>query len=493
MELQGNSVEHLSVFLQKLRNKTPFSIIRPGDGEYLVMNQNEVKTQDGWKFSGGVLRQDLYDVKNLIQGLEQCYVGIPCPGCHEQDMTSWYKKTWELQPKQITYACIFCNENWKAFTQYLIDSQHPIYYIGSGQRTDGPLHVVQRFPVSERLVDSWDKDKNTFLKDIYRWVGNQINGATEPRTFLFSAGPITKFVVPMLHQLYPGHQYVDVGSAIDSFMKPSSNRLYMKDTDIYGHTICDFVNGHRLKVQEITAILNFYKRPHVIHEQIAALREQTIPPKQIIIWRNYAEGYEFPDDIRADPSIIIMDCSKNMGVWARFAAALLANTEFICVFDDDTIPGRRWFENCLTTIKQVNGLLGTIGWRFHRNSQQYNSFEKRIGWDGPNYETREVDMVCHAWFFKRAWLPELFRIVPDYEMLFRSGEDMGLSYAFQQIGIKTFVPPHPPLDYDMYGSHPEKAVKYGCEPVSIWLTGTNFDEMFHFYKKRGFRFINDRT
>jgi hypothetical protein len=70
---------------------------------------------------------------------------------------------------------------------------------------------------------------------------------------------------------------------------------------------------------------------------------------------------------------------------------------------------------------------------------------------------------------------------------------MGLSYAFQQIGIKTFVPPHPPLDYDMYGSHPEKAVKYGCEPVSIWLTGTNFDEMFHFYKKRGFRFINDRT
>ena len=50
-----------------------------------------------------------------------------------------------------------------------------------------------------------------------------------------------------------------------------------------------------------------------------------------------------------------------MGVWARFAYALNAKTEYIAMFDDDTIPGPLWFENCLNTMKRHEGLLGTIG------------------------------------------------------------------------------------------------------------------------------------
>jgi hypothetical protein len=253
------------------------------------------------------------------------------------------------------------------------------------------------------------------------------------------------------------------------------------------------VTNYQTDMQDITAILHCHKHPSVIYEQIAALKEQTIPPRQIIIWRNDAGEYEFPDDIRLDPSIIIIDCTKNMGVWARFAAALLTNTEFICVFDYNIIPGRKWFENCLTTMKHVNGLLGTLGWIFHYNPQRYTSVEKRIGWDGPNYETREVDMVCHAYFFRRRWIPELFQMIYRYDGLFQSDESMSLSYAFQQIGIKTYVPPHPPLDYDMYGSHPEKAVQYKCEIASIWENSTDHDMMLHSYKKTGFQFINKRT
>ena len=77
--------------------------------------------------------------------------------------------------------------------------------------------------------------------------------------------------------------------------------------------------------------------------------------------------------------------------------------------------------------------------------------------------------------------------------MFRAGEDMGLSYAFQQIGVKTYVPPHPPGDFDLYGSHPELARKYGTESVGISMGQTNFDEMFLFYKKKGFSFLRDRV
>jgi hypothetical protein len=32
----------------------------------------------------------------------------------------------------------------------------------------------------------------------------------------------------------------------------------------------------------------------------------------------------------------------NFGVWARFAFALNATTKYVCVFDDDTLPGKKW-------------------------------------------------------------------------------------------------------------------------------------------------------
>jgi GT2 family glycosyltransferase len=242
---------------------------------------------------------------------------------------------------------------------------------------------------------------------------------------------------------------------------------------------------------DITAILNLYKRPHVLKEQIDSLRNQTIPPKQIIIWRNYAEGYDIPEDIKNDKSLIIFDSNKNMGVWARFTAGLIANTEYICVFDDDTIPGKKWFENCINTMNKVNGLLGTIGLLYNKNPNHYFDFGPRIGWDGPSDNIKQVDLVGHAWFFRRSWLPELFKIVPDYNFLFITGEDMGLSYAFQKIGINTYVPPHPANDLEMYGSDPRLAYKYGNESVGISVScNPNFMQMFNYYKNKGFKFIN---
>jgi GT2 family glycosyltransferase len=240
---------------------------------------------------------------------------------------------------------------------------------------------------------------------------------------------------------------------------------------------------------DITVILNVYKRPHVLQEQLDAIKNQTIQPKQIIIWHNHVDGYEIPENIRNNKSLIIMNCNKNMGVWARFAAALTANTEFICVFDDDTIPGKKWFENCINTINVVNGLLGTVGVIFNPNASRYMDWAGRIGWCNPNITTMKADIVGHSWFFRRSWLPELFKIVPDYNKFFVTGEDMGLSYAFQKIGINTYVPPHPYNDIEMFGSIPQSAIKYGTEQVGISLNNPPFDEMFLYYKNKGFKFL----
>lgn len=245
-------------------------------------------------------------------------------------------------------------------------------------------------------------------------------------------------------------------------------------------------------MSNITAILNVYKRPHVLQEQINALRNQTMPPDKIIIWHNHSPEYNIPLDIRNDTSLLIIDCNKNLGVWPRFMIGLLATTDFVSVFDDDTIPGKKWFENCLQTISQYNGLLGTIGLIFH-NSNRYSHNFIRVGWDNCNNITTHVDLVGHSWFFRREWILELYKIIPDYDNLFITGEDMGFSWALQQIGIKTYVPPHPLNDIEMFGSIPHLAWKYGTESVAISMAQDiyyKFDNMFTYFKNKGFRFIN---
>ena len=41
----------------------------------------------------------------------------------------------------------------------------------------------------------------------------------------------------------------------------------------------------------ITAILNGYRRPNNIPLQINALRNQTVPPDEIWLWRNHHEDW----------------------------------------------------------------------------------------------------------------------------------------------------------------------------------------------------------
>ena len=245
----------------------------------------------------------------------------------------------------------------------------------------------------------------------------------------------------------------------------------------------------------ITAIINLFKRPHVLLEQLNAIQNQSIPPETIIIWKNFAEGIIIPDiPEELKKNVIIIESSKNFGVWARFTAGLLVNSTYICVFDDDTIPGKDWFKNCSETMKTHCGLLGTIGLRFKKGDNYWN-YEPRIGWDGPNDYVEQVDIVGHSWFFKQKWLHYLWECNPNYDEFLLSGEDIGFSYILQKYGINTYVPPHPIDNKDLWGSNYNTAFLYGtdaaaisCEPGAI---NRFYIALKHFINK-GFITMNNR-
>ena len=229
----------------------------------------------------------------------------------------------------------------------------------------------------------------------------------------------------------------------------------------------------------ITVILNGYKRPDYLKIQLDAINNQTVKPESIMLWQN--QGADFNPDLTKN--IIHTNSNTNFGVWARFAYALNARTEYICIFDDDTIPSPKWFENCLNTIKTHNGLLGTIGVRFLTKTG-YQPI-KRFGWaDNNNDDVVEVDIVGHAWFFRREWLKYFWMEMPEKEDSELVGEDMHFSFMLQKYaGIKTYVPPHPKHQTELWGSNATLGWKMGQDGAAISMNPNNLNKMNVMYRK----------
>jgi Glycosyl transferase family 2 len=500
---EGNSLEHIRTFLTKIHTKESHCVIRPSDGEYMVLQGLNFNNIDNWHFNGvGSLKKDLHSAISTAAKTPDTYIGIPCPCCNN-DILSWYCNEFGLTKNNTTYANLYCNRNWPFFIQYMTTEQVPFYFIGPKvSNKEHELNILDHFITDEFLVNNWDSQKLDVSARLREWMKGKQG------VFCFSVGPIAKIWASELFREFPGNIMIDIGSSFDKFIKGSSNRDYANGIK-FSNLVCDFKDSlkedtktptedNQPPTADITVVLTVYRRPHTLIQQLDAVQNQSVPPQSIIIWKNQYDGItlpEIPEHLMKNVSII--DSGKNFGVWARFAVSLLANTPYVCVFDDDTIPGRRWFENCLNSMKIREGLMGTIGLVFHTNNYwEYN----RVGWDSKNNcnnkDLTEVDIVGHSWFFKREWLCDLWSIAPDYSKFLTYGEDIAFAAFLQKKGIPTLVPPHPHGQWDLFGSHPQLAWKYGSEEVGIWAkpeSSSRFPELLDFFiKNHGFKLLHSR-
>lgn len=196
--------------------------------------------------------------------------------------------------------------------------------------------------------------------------------------------------------------------------------------------------------EDITVILNLYKRPDNLPEQIKAFKNQTVKPKEIWVWQNYPnEKYtESVNPHKEGEGVAYhayidkwITSNNNWGVFGRFTMAQMVKTKFVCINDDDTIPGPRWLETCLESFRTNPGLQGGIGVRLEADNYRQHH---RIGWADPRPTTEEVDLVGHSWFFDKSYLKYIWMEEPfTWNM-----EDAHFSYCLQKYGnVKTFVPP----------------------------------------------------
>lgn len=221
----------------------------------------------------------------------------------------------------------------------------------------------------------------------------------------------------------------------------------------------------------VTVILSKHKRTHLLAEQITAIESQSFEVDEIL----------FDDSAKI-----------GKGVWERFNLARSAKNNFICIIDDDTIPGKRYIESCINEFYKQEGVYGTKGLIFKSNAFYSNNYTE-VGWCNPNSSTTQVDYCCHSWFFKKAWLEYFWRAdtVP-----FNHGEDMNLSFQLQKEGIGTYVPPHPKDDKSLWGSLRGK--EYGDDKNSLWISNPNNFRvnMFDYFDtkiKQGWNLLRDKS
>jgi glycosyltransferase involved in cell wall biosynthesis len=243
---------------------------------------------------------------------------------------------------------------------------------------------------------------------------------------------------------------------------------------------------------DVTVVLNAYRRLHTIDIQIAAIKAQTYPVREIMLWQNYHSNEntvsEFSHNLTKHA-----ECNHNFGVWARFAYALNAKTKYVCIIDDDTIPGSEWIENCITTMKTNRGLLGCRGVRM--SGEDYRNYPgcKYESICGNHDNIEQVDIMGHCWFFERDWLRyywfEAPNIRPNY-----GGEDMHFSYVLQKhLGLNTYVPAQPSNNKEMWGSlYPSK---YGEDDVATSRTINGFGEANMYWNhllNKGYKLVKDQ-
>ena len=247
-------------------------------------------------------------------------------------------------------------------------------------------------------------------------------------------------------------------------------------------------------VPEITVILTMYNRPTSAIKQVECLVHQTVPPKEIWLWKNQSptnsqnQLRHLVELSQRYPDVKIVDSNHNFKYHGRFALAQLARTEYVAIIDDDMFPDRKWFQNCIQSIEKVGGIMGGMGVILQQDRYRPNI---KFGWQ--NHQSDHIQMVdicCQSWFFRKEWLHYLWMEEP---LCWDNGEDIQFSYSAKKYGnISSYIPPHPISDTALWSSDITMGNQYSGDANATWRMGNHFqlrDEICSAYIKRGWKLV----
>lgn len=465
-------------FMRRIKEHDNFALIRCADGEYSFMNGLPVDAADNWYSPTYVTPLGKALRESIEYSAENYYYGISCPCCDPKAYFWYLKNVGNI--RNITFSNIWVNCNYHRFTRDFLELERDTVLIANyraeGKRI-GNLNVLKHYSVSDDCVSFWENDSEKLIKQIVEDFGDR-----KGLLYAVAAGPMSG---PLIHKLYdnnPYNCYIDFGSSLDSWFRETKSRLYMIPGSMYAERNCFLPDPNVYGYPQISVVMTLYKRPEALLKQLEAIEDQSIKPLEIILFQDAIENdsyrIELLENIKKRFSSIKVS-ETNQGVWGRFLyAAEEAKGEYICVIDDDTIPGKRWLENCYMHMIQKEGIYGTIGigmFDYTNYPMGDGNQYRRFGWDNPVQHCMEVDFAGHCWFMKRDYLIEMIKISSEYRARYKYvGEDAFVSFANSKVGIRTIIPTHYSFNSEFWGSISKE---YGKEKCALSVNIDNLNKM----------------
>ena len=459
---------------EKIKNNENFALLRYGDGERAIMTGRSVKAQEGWVSPDYVseLGNALLSTLNVLE--DNFIYGISCPCC---DRSAYYWYSTRIKSKNRTFANIFVNRNYKKFIENFEKLNRDAVVIGNfrGENSKiGNLNVLKYYSVPDDCFQFWKNEAPAFIESIKKDFSDKNN-----LLYVVSAGPMSEPIIYELYKNNPNNCYIDFGSSIDKYIHKKQTRPYEKPDNKYAKRNCVMPNP-RITDFDVSVILTLYKRPENLEIQLNAINNQTLKPKEILLFQDKpASGDEvmLPEEIYKKFDNV-KKAASNIGVWGRFDFARQSKSQYVCLFDDDTIPGSQWLENCFDCMQKQEGLYGTIGILMKKPQDYPFKNYIRIGWSAPCKKSMKVDFLGHSWFLKKEWLDCMFDDTEKLQVYKYAGEDMTLSAKVKMLcNINTFVPPHPLKNQELWGSLNKYAVHLGTNKAAVSLNSDNLTLM----------------
>ncbi len=464
-------------FWKKIDNNENFVLLRYGDGERAIMCGEKVHAQEGWESTEYVSELGKALLNTLNDDSERVFYGISCPCCDPKAYYWYYSR---IKNMNKTFANLWVNANYQKFITKFDKLKRDAVLIANHNargKKIGNLNILKHYEIGDDCISFWEQDDPKLIQQIKDEFGSK-----RDLFYVVSAGPMSEPIIMELFHNNPNNCYIDFGSSIDKYIHNKQTRPYMDSTTPYAKQHC-YMDDPLTTDFDVSVVLSAYKRIENLPLQLDAIENQTLKPREILLFQDgiaSGEKITIPADIKKRLNII--EVSKtNQGVWARFDFARKnAKSKYVCIFDDDTIPGPRWLENCMTEMQKRPGLYGTIGILCNTHGYYDGSYD-RIGWANPNRKTAMVDFVGHSWFLKTKWLDYMFDNTDELQIYKICGEDMTLSCKLREHDISTFVPPHPSDNTDLWGSLPTYSRKFGDDKNSLFVNNgwTKMSEAFN--------------
>jgi hypothetical protein len=237
------------------------------------------------------------------------------------------------------------------------------------------------------------------------------------------------------------------------------------------------------RVEDVTVILySGGSTGNILATQLDSLRQQTVHPRYIWIHVDGTVGH----DERTLASMLAFRTPHPVGRNHRLMLARHAETTYVAILDEDTIPGRRWLERSIQALASADpsgempfgvAILASSGILVDSDGRT-----RSVGPEFPRDEAIEVDYGRQAWLFKTD-------LAASLDTVFVAGSSPGsfglrLAAGAHAVGVPTVV-----LDYgvdrdlwlsqfpsQLYDDPAELAAVFGAYLEAGWAPMSHQDQ-----------------